>query len=141
MLFPLSICQLSDLSSQLSCEASLRAISAPLDDYARTLKHVNSTRHALGMSPLTNCQAYSQLGQLHQRWSATNVQITILISACFKFFLLLCSAQVVGSESMIVPGKAGKAHKSCPHCYKLVSRNAVTCPGCSAPCSKKRSSF
>lgn len=42
---------------------------------------------------------------------------------------------------MIFPGKAGKAHKSCPHCYKLVSRNAVTCPGCSAPCSKKRSVF
>ena len=48
---------------------------------------------------------------------------------------------MVGSESMIFPGKAGKAHKSCPHCYKLVSRNAVTCPGCSAPCSKKRSTF
>ena len=42
---------------------------------------------------------------------------------------------------MIFPGKAGKAHKSCPHCYKLVSRNVVTCPGCSAPCSKKRSVF
>ena len=68
-LFPLSISQLSDLSSQLSCEATLRAVSAPLDDYARTLEHVNSTRHALGMSPMTNCHAYSQLMQLHQRWA------------------------------------------------------------------------
>ena len=32
--------------------------------------------------------------------------------------------------------RAGPSFKQCPHCDAVVSRNAVMCTNCKAPCSK-----